>query len=848
MMFLFLGSICLGSAFAVTDEDLRNGSQVYYTLDDDFITGTTIIDSVGNFNGTNNGATCGVTGIINESCNVSGNTAKYVEIPSTFGDDLGNTNVFSFSLWYKGDGTPWSNEGLLELGYIEDNSGEIILRAGSSDGSIKFRYDNNNLVQDNIITGVNDGNWHFIAITADGSNVVVYGDGVVVQNFSNSAVLDFGGKESVLGTYYRKNDGSLNFKGYLDEFYFNNETLNSNEIQELYNRQVNNQTGAQYDFTSYSLPTIEANVQDFYSSIDISFNLTTNPVENTNMSMFLDNLNETSICNNCSNATLELTNLTEGAHSILFVSANSDGQTNSTYNFTIDITPPVINVFNTSERNSYTVNWTKVFNYSDATYCEVRVENTTSGCNTTYEFSENGNQSVEVFVNDSAGNHAQENFTLFLNPIQKFYFYDDVRSLDIENYTFGGYNSTNGTIEIPVYDLGLGNHSLEFKKDGYVAEDFEFSFNTTSRINQTFNATPVTLTIKVYDENSPSTQLEVNISINNGTNYTQYKGQTDFEKYYNETVPGNLTITIEKAGYGTRKIFTELTPFSTVSHEVYLLDEELTTPVIFRTQNLAQTQAIEDVVFTFKKEIDGEPTFLGQAKTDSQGYTYFNMDVLDDYEITISKNGYVTQVISSIPGKTDYTILMEESTTGSTFLYDDFSYRILPIKDTVKSVPFNVSAIVYDEDNLVSSMRLTVTGDNTSFTDVLTNSNGGTIDYTIENKSARYLLNLTVMREGEEYNFIKKITYVPSTSKNSSISNVSSELDGESNNAARVFVILIAYVSAIVLGSLFSPAIGSVFGLVPITIFAIPAVGWLTPGVAAVFYILTILGGLYFER
>ena len=615
---------------------------------------------------------------------------------------------------------------------------------------------------------------------------------------------------------------------------------------EFTNTTVNNKTFINNSFFNTTNLNFDIEINSTYTNNNI--NLTYFLYQNNSL---IDNntYNYNSINENTTFYNFSL-NLLEEKYNISFKAENNETNiTTSNYTLIVDTTPPVINNNIPTEINSYTFNPNSTCEHIDGGYCNISINGQNVALNTTsITLTNNGNITYNITAEDLAGNTIIENGIIFVNPVQYYNIYDNVRDIELENYTFGNYSDINGTIQIPLYNLGLGNHTLEFKKDGYVTDYFLISFNRTSRINQTFNVTPVTLTIKAYDENSPSTQLEVNISINNGTNYTQYNGQEDFEKYYNETLHGNITITIEKAGYGSRKIFTELTPYSVVSHEVYLLTEELTTPVIFQTQNIAQTITIEDVAFTFKKEIEGEPTFLGQAKTDSQGYTYFNMDVLGDYEITISKDGYVTQQINSIPGKTDYTILMEESGIGGSFLYDDFSYKILPIKDTVSSTPFNVSAEVFDELSLISSMRFTVTGTNTSFTDVLTSSNGGKIEFLIENRSARYILNLTVKREGQTHTYIKKIDYKSTTSKNSSISNVAQELDGKENNSSRAFVILITYVSAVVLGSLFSPAIGAVFGLIPITIFAIPAVDWLTPGVAAVFYVFTILGGLYFER
>ena len=540
--------------------------------------------------------------------------------------------------------------------------------------------------------------------------------------------------------------------------------------------------------------------------------------------------------------------ITQGNSTIEFRAIDDAGNVEVTQNQTIkiDTIDPLINIFNNSEINTYSIDWTNVFNYSDINFdsCYIIVENSTQNCSS-YVFTYNGNQTIQIYVNDIAENIQNQNITIFVNPYMYFRVYDNARAFYIENYTFGSYNSIEQYITIPVYDFGLGNHSLQFSKVGYSQDNFQFIFNLTSDLNQTFNATSVTITISVYDENSPSTQLNFNLSMNNILNYTQYLNQLNFQKYYNETLTGNLTLTAESSGFSLRKVFTELNPYSTVSHTIYLLADVDSTPVVFRTLNLAQTQAIEDVVFTFKKEISGVPTFLGQAKTDSQGYTYFNMDILTDYEIIISKNGYVSQVINSIPGKTDYTILMEEEGSISSFLFDDFSYIINP-QSTSKSLPFNASAVVFDEANLISSMKFTVIGENNSETQTLTEASGGTIEFEITSSSPQYLLNLTVMREGEEYTFIKKINYYTETSSNTTVKKVADELEGEENNENRVFMILIIYITAVVLGSLFSPSIGAIFGLLPITIFAF--VSWITVGIAALFYVFTILGVLYFER
>lgn len=634
---------------------------------------------------------------------------------------------------------------------------------------------------------------------------------------------------------------NLNSQTLTSKLIYNNTEFNFNESGIL-NLNVSSGSTIQlkYYFFSNGLNTPQLS--------DINFKGTNiNKIPQIQMSYILDE-EEKIIIGNHTNYNLFLNFLSEGSHSIIFEAVDENGQTNTTANFTIDLTNPAINIFNTSEINSYLINWTQHFNYSDTNLdsCQVTVENLTQNCSN-YNFAENGNQTIQIDVNDSAGNSVTDSYIQLVNPNQYFRIYDTARALYVENYSFGNYNSSDEYVTIPLYDLGLGNHSLQFSKFGYNQENFKFNFNLTSVLNQTFNGTAVTITIKVYDESSPTTQLNFNLSMNNISNYTQYLNQLNFEKYYNEILTGNLTFTAESFGYSLRKVFTELNPYSTVSHIIYLLADEDSTPVVFRTLNLAQTQAIEDVVFTFKKEISGLPTFLGQAKTDSQGYTYFNMDVSTDYEITISKSGYISQVINSIPGKTDYTILMEEEGSTNSFLFDDFSYIINP-QLTPDSVPFNASVVVFDESNLISSMQFAVTGDNTSKTQALTTSSGGTIEFEITNSSSQYVLNLTVMREGQEYSFIKKLNYYDIASSNATIEKVTQELEGNSNNENRVFMIIIIYIVAVVLGSLFSPTIGAICGLFPITIFAIPTIGWITPGIAALFYLFTILGVLYFER
>src|SRR6056297_2720988 len=83
--------------------DLTTDNQVYYSFDDDSLSGSNPLDLSGNGNdGTNNGTTTGVTGILDEAFNYDG-TNDYVTTNSSL------TSSGSISFWVNFD-TPGSLE------------------------------------------------------------------------------------------------------------------------------------------------------------------------------------------------------------------------------------------------------------------------------------------------------------------------------------------------------------------------------------------------------------------------------------------------------------------------------------------------------------------------------------------------------------------------------------------------------------------------------------------------------------------------------------------------------------------------------------------------------------------
>src|SRR6056297_556496 len=82
-IFLLNGLVSAYTPNVSLDSNLSNGIISYYTKDDAYTSGTTIIDSVGTNNGTIDGATTGQTGQIKESYSFDG-TSDYIDLGNTF--------------------------------------------------------------------------------------------------------------------------------------------------------------------------------------------------------------------------------------------------------------------------------------------------------------------------------------------------------------------------------------------------------------------------------------------------------------------------------------------------------------------------------------------------------------------------------------------------------------------------------------------------------------------------------------------------------------------------------------------------------------------------------------------
>jgi hypothetical protein len=590
----------------------------------------------------------------------------------------------------------------------------------------------------------------------------------------------------------------------------------------------------------------------------------TNVSQNANQTYYLRHYTNGTLISSSQFATnqkIGYVNITQGdgKYKLSFQAKNINGTTNTAnYTVILDTTAPTItNNMPTGDLFSYLLKPLNSYvSCSDTNpyQCNIsssgNMKNVTATNNITY--TTNGNKTYTLIAKDRAGNIATTSGTFRVNPYQYFRFYDTLRAIYTSSYTVKNntriYNSSGNYIRIPVYDLGLGTHKLFYNKSGYQSQAFSTTFNTTSNLNTTFNVNPVRLLLKVYSETSPTTQLKFNITIANATTSTQYLNQMNFSKYYNETLHGELSLSVTSTGYNQRKIFVTLLSNTVSNNTMYLLRTGSSNyPVIYRalqgSGGSASTIPIEDVTLSFYKTISGTRTFLGQAMTDNNGYTYFNMNYTrGDYEVIFQKTGFVTETLFTLPNVQEYTIYMNIEAAEVLNNLEDFDYAFYPSSQFV-SKPFVGGVTLTASNNDLSSWRFKITG-NTTIDYTSTASNGGSIYYNITNKSPTYTYNLTFIKNGIPYTFIKVYN-----NKNISLTNSTSwevlaqNLNNGDYNGEKILIVLFVYIMIVGLGIFLSAgnqAVGIVLGIMPLTAFML--VDWISIPLYSILMLISILG------
>ena len=213
-------------------------------------------DEFGRYNGTLQGnANASSAGKYNSSFGLDG-TGDYVQIPS-----ISSMNYVTISTWIKTTQTPADSAQLIQRDYAD---GRVWQFRMTSTGKLEFIPFNTAGANGDAVStiSINDGNWHYIASTWDGTTVRNYVDGVANGTSLLSGTLATYQKVIQVGAPNGAWTGGSYFLGSLDEIIIFNRSLSAIEILALYNagasQYYNNFTGlavGTHTMTGYAVDT-----------------------------------------------------------------------------------------------------------------------------------------------------------------------------------------------------------------------------------------------------------------------------------------------------------------------------------------------------------------------------------------------------------------------------------------------------------------------------------------------------------------------------------------------------------------------------------------------------------------
>lgn len=207
---------------------LLNGLMAYWKLDD---SGSTAEDAHSTNDGTiSAGVTTGETGVIVDAFDFNGTSSNV-----SFGKACRPTEGLSISLWFNiADITSGGDQWFVGNGVYSTNWCGYWVSINIT-GQINFRLGTNTatLLDKTYESGLDDGSWHHVACTWDGTNAYIYVDNVksTATAYSTDIVyvtactLRMGSNAYADGTFYG---------GLLDEVAIYNRALTDAEVEDLY--------------------------------------------------------------------------------------------------------------------------------------------------------------------------------------------------------------------------------------------------------------------------------------------------------------------------------------------------------------------------------------------------------------------------------------------------------------------------------------------------------------------------------------------------------------------------------------------------------------------------------------
>ncbi|MBA7493658.1 hypothetical protein ES702_04219 [subsurface metagenome] len=639
------------------------------------------VDSVGNNNASNDGATYGATGIIAYALDVRGN-GDNIETDTSY------THIFTDSLtlegWFRYTGPGSGSPRIIEMSL--DGGANSHCLAPDDDYTLRAWADcsggNNRVGDTDDSTQYDDGAWHYMVYTYTTNDGILYVDGVQTDtgtgscaNLDDTGYVIIGAISDGSGDYSHTDH---EFDGYIDEIRASTVVRSVNWIKTAYNNVYNATDGGFFSIGSEEVaipgqPTLTSPGNNTCTNdITPTFQWTTG--ENAdNHTLLVDNETDLSDGDEWINVSLSSSTssyttpggkaLSEDRWHWKVIANNSQGSNSSeTYSFIVDTTPPLsVNLSspangNGTDSSSVTFSWnsttdntTNTSYVSDIVYYNLQVDDDID------------------FSSPTVDDNTSDNATLSLTKTVTGQLYWRVRAVD----NAGNAGSFSEIRNLTVFSFSLTSDSttLQIKRGS--------SEYTTLNISRVFgDVENVTLSYFWSGDNQPSS-IDVNLSTQEAS------------------VSFDSTITFDCRSSATTGTFTCIVNGTSESG-------------IKRTVNITIT------VYSMLFSLDGFPRSLSLIRSDQTTATIsvgFDQGALEDVSLSgtwvdETPNG-VTVRFSPYSGTPSYDSTVSISTSSSAE-GGSFVYRV---QGTGSGLTKTVNLYV----DILTTMSLTVTTDKNSY-------------------------------------------------------------------------------------------------------------------------------------
>lgn len=699
----------VGSASAVLDD-----ARLFYSFDNSDLTASNPIDVSGvNTLGTNNGATTGVTGVLNQAFDFELSDSDYVDVNNVSSIPWG-TNEFTLGAWIKVESTSTFNTiiGSQENGggggiVLWLNSGNLQFVKVGTAGTLTHTYTPSTTA------------FEFVVAVQNSTGMYLYLNGSQVASNANTLNVVQGGATKVFVGARPLASVSIDsyFDGVIEMPFIYHRALNETEISNLYNSgnglnpysagagnfsvtvtdgwsgaSVSNVTVALANGTSFTNSTgniveldvllnesvllnfsVLANSGDYFNRSYVNYNLSSNLGATLNQSSIFFNASELFTNNSLSNVTFTISANTDNPKGLSIgnytVTASKTGYFDKTFDFevfpldnkTITVTGMSDTLLNITAQTI--INGTSISSFSGWAYNDDLGINVSIDTNTSF---------YEASV-------LTGNYTLFLQALNHADTFFNVTVDDqLENVTVPMY--TNNSLNVSLYDV-----------------------DTLSLINVAANISFV------------GSSVSYNKSTSNGLTFIDYMNDDTYE------------ITVDALGYETSNLFVTVGPNTHETVNFYLTQTATEVDFIVRGNDpTAATNLIENATLTFSRNINGSIIVVGQTSTDFSGRASIFLDPTVTYILSVSASGFNSFTGSVKPTQSEYSVTLIRTVTG--FVESQFSDLL--VTNTLFSYNNTTTQVVtnYTINSPTGSLQyfgLTSTFDGNTYTQNITGSPGG---------------------------------------------------------------------------------------------------------------------------